>query len=71
MIEFKTPNYQIEITTNQIENYLQLYTPKGLPIIAIEPTTGISNSFNNKIGLQVLEPKESYSLLWNVKLKNN
>ncbi|MGK0414609.1 MAG: aldose 1-epimerase [Polaribacter sp.] len=70
-IEFKTPNYQIEITTNQIENYLQLYTPKDLPMIAIEPMTGISNSFNNKIGLQVLEPKQSYSLLWDLKLNNN
>jgi aldose 1-epimerase len=70
-IEFKTPNYQIEITTNQIENYLQLYTPKDLPIIAIEPMTGISNSFNNKIGLKVLEPKKSYSLSWNVKLNNS
>jgi aldose 1-epimerase len=70
-IEFKTPNYQIEITTNQIENYLQLYTPKDLPMIAIEPMTGISNSFNNKIGLQVLEPKQSYSLLWDLKLNTN
>lgn len=70
-IEFKTPNYKIEITTNQIENYLQLYTPEDLPIIAIEPMTGISNSFNNKIGLQVLEPKKSYSLLWDLKLNNN
>jgi aldose 1-epimerase len=70
-LEFKTPLYQIEIRTNQIENYLQLYTSKDFPMIAIEPMTGVSNSFNNKIGLQVLEPKESYSLLWNVKLKNN
>ncbi|UAM98325.1 aldose 1-epimerase [Polaribacter litorisediminis] len=70
-IEFKTPKYQIEITTNQIENYLQLYTPKDLPMIAIEPMTGISNSFNNQIGLQVLEPKQSYSFLWDLKLNNN
>jgi len=67
-IAFKTPNYQIEISTNQIENYLQLYTPKDLPLIAIEPMTGISNSFNNKIGLQVLKPKQSYSLLWDLRL---
>jgi aldose 1-epimerase len=70
-VEFITPNYQIEISTNQIENYLQLYTPEGLPIIAIEPMTGISNSFNNKIGLQVLKPKKSYSLTWNINFKNN
>jgi aldose 1-epimerase len=70
-VEFKTPTYQLEITTDKLENYLQLYTPKGLPLIAIEPMTGISNSFNNKIGLQVLKPNETYSITWNVKINNN
>lgn len=65
--QFKTPAYQVEISSNKIENYLQLYTPKDLPVIAIEPMTGISNSFNNKIGLQVLQPNETYSIEWNVK----
>ena len=68
-IGFKTPNYQLEISTNQIENYVQLYTPENLPLIAIEPMTGVSNSFNNNIGLQVLQPNTSYSLKWNVKIK--
>ena len=68
-IGFKTSNYQIEISTNQLENYLQLYTPENLPLIAIEPMTGVSNSFNNSIGLQVLLPNTSYSLKWNVKIK--
>lgn len=68
-IGFKTPNYQLEISTNQIENYLQLYTPKNSPLIAIEPMTGVSNSFNNSIGLQVLQPNTSFSLKWNVKIK--
>jgi aldose 1-epimerase len=68
-VEFTTPNFQIEISTNQIENYVQLYTPKDLPLIAIEPMTGVSNSFNNNIGLQVLQPNTSFSLKWNVKIK--
>ncbi|AUC85616.1 aldose 1-epimerase [Polaribacter sp. ALD11] len=70
-IDFKTVKYQLEITSNLKENFLQMYTPKGLPLIAIEPMTGVSNSFNNKIGLQVLEPNTSYSLTWNVKINNN
>ena len=69
-VEFTTPNYQIEISTNQLENYLQLYTPKDLPLIAIEPMIGVSNSFNNKIGLQTLAPNQIYSILWNVKLNH-
>jgi aldose 1-epimerase len=68
-VEFTTPNYQIEISTNQKENYVQLYTPENLPLIAIEPMTGVSNSFNNNIGLQVLQPNTSFSLKWNVKIK--
>lgn len=69
VVEFSTPDYQIEISSNQVENYLQLYTPKDLPFIAIEPMTGVSNSFNNKIGLQILEPKNSISLTWSIKNK--
>ena len=65
-IKFITPTYQIQIATDQIENYLQIYTPKNSSIIAIEPMTGISNSFNNKIGLQTLEPHNKYELKWTV-----
>lgn len=67
-IQFYTPNYKLKIASNSKENYLQLYTPKNKPIIAIEPMTGISNSFNNKIGLQELAPKETYNLTWGLKL---
>ena len=65
-IKFITPTYQIQIATDKIENYLQIYTPKNSSIIAIEPMTGISNSFNNKIGLQTLEPHNKYELKWTV-----
>jgi aldose 1-epimerase len=69
-IGFTTPTYQIEITTDLEDNYLQMYTPPGFSLIAIEPMTGVSNSFNNKIGLQVLEPNASYSLTWIIKSIN-
>lgn len=67
-IQFSTPDYNLEIASNSKENFLQLYTPKNIPVIAIEPMTGISNSFNNKIGLQELEPNKIYALTWAVKL---
>lgn len=66
-IEFSTPSYKIELSQNSEESYLQLFTPKNIPVIAIEPMTGVSNSFNNKIGLQVLEPNQTY--VFNCKLK--
>jgi aldose 1-epimerase len=67
-IGFTTPTYGFEISTDLKENYLQMYTPKGFSVIAIEPMTGVSNTFNNKIGLQILDPNESYSLTWRVKM---
>ena len=66
-VAFTTPSYKIEITQNSEDSFLQLYTPKDIPVIAIEPMTGISNSFNNKVGLQVLEP--NCTAVFNCKLK--
>ena len=65
-VSFTTPKYDLQITSNAKDNFLQLYTPEGLPCIAIEPMTGISNSFNNNIGLQVLEPNKSHAITWNL-----
>ncbi len=65
-VSFSTPKYQIQIKSNVKENFLQLFVPKDLPVIAIEPMTGISNSYNNNIGLQILEPQKLYSIIWNL-----
>ncbi len=65
-VEFKTPSYNIEINTDKEKNYLQLYNPVNTQVVAIEPMTGISDSFNNKIGLQVLQPNEEYKVKWNI-----
>lgn len=65
---FKNPDYSIVINSSSKENYLQLYTPNKTNSIAIEPMTGPSNSFNNKLGLQVLNSGEAYNVSWSVKL---
>ncbi|MBU3012732.1 aldose 1-epimerase [Polaribacter vadi] len=65
-VSFSTSKYNLQITSSNKENFLQLYTPKNLPIIAIEPMTGISNSFNNLIGLKVLEPQKTDGVTWNL-----
>ena len=66
---FKTPDYSVEISSSSQENYLQIFTPKKPNSIAIEPMTGLSNSFNNKLGLQVLKPSEIGTVSWGIKLK--
>ncbi len=68
-IKFNTPSYQLNFKSSSSINFLQLFTPPKENVIAIEPTTGVSDSFNNKIGLQTLAPKETYSINWNITLK--
>lgn len=65
---FKTPNYYLSIDSDEPESFLQAYTPPRKNTIAIEPTTGISDSFNNKIGLKELAPKATYSITWRLQL---
>lgn len=66
-IQFITPEYNLELSASSHETFLQIYTPQRANTIAIEPTTGVSNSFNNNIGLQVLKPRNTYYIDWEVK----
>lgn len=65
-VVFKTSGYDLEFVSTAKKNYLQLYTPPKKNTIAIEPTTGVSNSLNNKIGLQKLVAGETYELQWSL-----
>ncbi|MBU2952016.1 aldose 1-epimerase [Tamlana agarivorans] len=69
-VVFTTPQYKLQCSSNVEGNFLQAYTPPLENIIAIEPTTGVSNSFNNKIGLQVLDPGNTYNIAWNLKINH-
>ncbi|WP_159025506.1 aldose 1-epimerase [Aquimarina sp. Aq78] len=69
--KFNTPEYCLILESSSEENYLQVFTPEKRNIIAIEPKTGPSNSFNNKLGLSTLNPKETYKINWKIKLQNN
>ena len=71
LIGFATPLYNIQLETNTKENYLQIYTPGNRKTIAIEPLTGICDSFNNKKGLQVLHPNKIYKAKWNLTFSKN
>jgi aldose 1-epimerase len=70
LIEFVTPKYKMELSSSENEHFLQVYTPPKKNTIAIEPTTGTSNSFNTKIGLKTLLPKEKYQISWKLIVTN-
>ena len=40
------------------------FIPEVRNVIAIEPMTGAVDNFNNKIGLQTLQPNETYNMKW-------
>lgn len=63
-VRFKTPEYGMIMHASSKENYLQLYTPENSNTLAIEPMIGVSDSFNNKLGLQTLKPNEEYRVSW-------
>ncbi|KUO67201.1 MAG: hypothetical protein APF83_13880 [Lutibacter sp. BRH_c52] len=67
-IDFETPIYKFALKSSEKDSFLQLYTPPHPNTIAIEPTTGISNSFNNGEGLKTINPNDSYQIHWNLKL---
>jgi len=68
-VKFYTPEYDLVLNSSEKENFLQLYTPVNTNAIAIEPMTGISDSFNNKIGLKELSPDECYGIEWQIFIK--
>ncbi|MFV0541289.1 MAG: aldose 1-epimerase [Aestuariibaculum sp.] len=67
-VQFNTPDYKLLIGISSEESFLQIYTPPKENTIAIEPTTGVSDSFNNKMGLQILNPNKSHQINWNLRL---
>lgn len=68
-VEFKTPEYHMELVFSPANKYLQIYTPKDRKSIAIEPQTAPANCFNTGVGVQVLRPNETYNLSWKINLK--
>jgi aldose 1-epimerase len=70
-ILFLTPSLYLRIKNHRRRLFLQLYTPPHANTIAIEPTTGISDSFNNGDGLKILKPNDTYKISWTLALNNN
>lgn len=70
-VVFHTPNYKLKFNATGDNNFLQVYTPPKENTIAIEPTTGVSDSFNNEIGLEVLKAGETCAITWSLNIKNN
>jgi aldose 1-epimerase len=62
-------NLEIDFSESEDNNFLQIYTPPNRKNIAIEPMTCAPNTFNNKNGLLILNPSETFK--WNINLHYN
>ena len=71
LVDFNTPTYKLELRSSSDNSFLQVYTPPKENVIALEPTTGISNSFNNKIGLRKLSPNQEFEIVWKLQITNH
>jgi aldose 1-epimerase len=61
----------MERKVSKPSNYLQLYTTSHDDAIAIETMTGVSDSFNNGIGLKKLNLGEKFNVKWVLKISSN
>ena len=61
-----TDEYDATIKVDSQDFYLQIYTPPNLPMMAVEPMVGMSDSFNSKLGLMELPSKKSYEITWDI-----
>ena len=66
-----TTIYDAKLQVDSDDFFLQIYTPPNLPMMAVEPMVGMSDSFNNKFGLMQLAPQESYQITWNIDVTFN
>lgn len=60
-------NINLDFSSKTPNSFLQIYTPPKRDCIAVEPMSCAPNSFNNKNGLLILKPYDSYK--WTVRLK--
>jgi aldose 1-epimerase len=65
----KTSDYELCLSSNEESSYLQIYHPPHTDRVAMEPLTGITDCFNNGIGLRVLAPNTSFSQIYKVDIK--
>jgi aldose 1-epimerase len=70
-VVFKTPQYSLKLSSSEPHGFLQIYTPSKKNTIAIEPTSGVSNSFNTKIGLKTLKPNDQFEIIWRLTIDSN
>lgn len=67
-VVYKTDDYELKLSSNSKNNYLQIFTPNNPNLVAIEYMTAPPNCFNDCIDLMQLEPSKEFSTTWGIQL---
>jgi len=68
-VELFTDKYAVSIKGAPKSDYLQIYAPPNEMRLALEPMTGISDSFNHKRGIHILQPNNTKKETWTIEYK--
>lgn len=68
-VELYTEDYSVSISGTPKSDYLQIYAPPKEKRLAVEPMTGISDSFNHKRGIHILKPNHTKKETWSISFK--
>ena len=60
LVQWRLQGFDFQLKSSGLD-YLQVFSVPEKDFIAIEPVTAPSDSFNNGIGLKVLESKASFN----------
>jgi len=61
----ETPDYNLTLDFDTgSEPFLQIYTPEHRNSIALEPMTCVTDALNNGIGLEALDPRQTWE--WSI-----
>lgn len=69
-VELYTDDYTVSISGKPKSDYLQIYAPPKEKRLAVEPMTGISDSFNHKRGIHILKPNQTKKETWSITFKH-
>jgi aldose 1-epimerase len=68
-VELYTDDFKLNISGKPKSDYLQIYAPPNEKRLAVEPMTGISDSFNHKRGIHILKPNHTKKETWSIEFK--
>ena len=69
LVKFSTPDYNLTLSIDITPAFVHVFNPKFEELLAIELTSGISNSFNHDKGLDILKSGNSREVNWELYLE--